>query len=355
VLQELKTAHHAYFLYRSELIRDKFVNLEAMTFRSWEDKLTYAVTVSGLRVEKTDRNVYVISTPKSSAPNPQSIGGNDGPGTTSWENTTASPAAVTVRGQVTGPDKAPIPGVTVLVKGTTNGTTTDTDGNFTLSLPEANATLVISAIGFVTQEVALQGRTTVSVMLQNDVKALEEVVVLGYFSQKKADLTGSISQINQRDIASLPVTGVAQIMQGKAAGVAITQATGAPGENIAVRIRGVGTINDNDPLYIIDGVPTKDGINQISPNDIESINILKDAAAAATYGARASNGVVIVTTKRGKSGKPRLSVSAYTGVQTASNLIKMANTSQYVNAYNVAAKNDGRDQIPAALAATCPT
>ncbi|MBC6988721.1 TonB-dependent receptor [Hymenobacter sp. BT491] len=264
------------------------------------------------------------------------------------------PADVTVSGRVTQANGEGLPGVTVLVKGTTNGTTTDTGGNFTLNLPDANATLVISAIGFVTQEVSLQGRTQLNVALQTDVKALEGVVVIGYQTQKKSDLTGSVAQISQGDIASIPVTGVSQIMQGKAAGVAITQATGAPGENIAVRIRGVGTINDNNPLYIIDGVPTKDGINQISPNDIESINILKDASSAAIYGARASNGVVIVTTKHGKTGKPRLSVSAYTGVQTASNLIKMANTSQYVAAYNIAAQNDGRDQIPATLAATLP-
>ncbi len=228
-----------------------------------------------------------------------------------------------------GPDNAPVPGVTFLVKGTTNGTTTDVSGNFTLSLPDATATLVISAIGFVTQEINLEGRTKVNVTLQTDVKALEEVVVLGYTTQKKSDLTGAVAQINRNDIASIPVGGVAQIMQGKAAGVAITQATGAPGENIAVRIRGVGTINDNNSLYIIDGVPTKDGINQISPNDIESINILKDASSAAIYGARAPNGVVVVTTKRGKSDKPRQSVSAYTGVQMLANLIKMANTRQY--------------------------
>lgn len=222
LLQELKTAHYVYFLYRSELVRDKFVNLEAMTFRNWEGKLTYAVTVSGLRVEKSDRNVYIISTPKPSAPNPQSIGGSNGPSASSWETPAAtSPTVVMVRGQVTGPDKAPIPGVTVLVKNTTNGTTTDADGNFTLSLPEANAILVISAIGFVTQEVVLQGRTTLNVTLQTDMKALEEVVVLGYTTQKKADVTVAVSQIDQRDISSIPVTGVAQIMQGKAAGVAI--------------------------------------------------------------------------------------------------------------------------------------
>ncbi|HZX59293.1 MAG TPA: SusC/RagA family TonB-linked outer membrane protein, partial [Mucilaginibacter sp.] len=149
------------------------------------------------------------------------------------------------------------------------------------------------------------------------------------------------------------VGGVDQILQGKAAGVAVTQNTGAPGDGINIRIRGVGTINNNDPLYIIDGVPTtKDGINEISPTDIESINILKDASSAAIYGARASNGVVIVTTKRGTSGKAKLSLSAYTGIQSAQHLIKMADNAQYVSAYNAAATNDGRPLISSALAGT---
>ncbi len=352
ILQELKKAHHVFFMYRSELIKNKFVNVDARTFRTWEEKLTYAVTASGLRVEKTDHNVYVISQPKLPGPEAQANSTISGPNAAL--DAAVSPTAVPVTGRVTGPDGAAVPGVTVLVKGTTNGTTTDAEGNFSLSLPDANGTLVVSAIGFVTQELPLQGRTQLNVLLANDVQALGDVVVLGYTTERKADLTGAVAQVNQRDISGLPVTTPAQILQGKAAGVAITAATGAPGENIAVRIRGVGTINDNNPLYIIDGVPTKDGINQISPNDIESINILKDASSAAIYGARASNGVVVVTTKRGKSGKPRLSVSAYSGVQTATNLIKMANTPQYVNAYNVAAQNDGRTQIPAAVAATLP-
>lgn len=361
LLQTLQAEHHVFILCRSDLIKGKYVNLGALTFRTWEEELTYAVAVSGLHLEKTARTVYVISGtkpapgPRSSGPAPQTIAGsNDMAGANQKTTAATAPAPVPVQGQVKGPDGAPIPGVTVLVKGTTNGTATDAGGNFSLSLPDANATLVISAIGFVTQEIPLQGRTQLSVALVTDVKALDEVVVTGYTTQRKSDLTGAVAQIKQGDIASIPVSGVAQIMQGKAAGVAITAATGAPGENIAVRIRGVGTINDNDPLYIIDGVPTKDGINQISPNDIESINILKDAASAAIYGARASNGVVVVVTKHGKSGKPRLSASAYTGVQTPANLIKMANTGQYVNAYNAAAQNDGRDQIPASLAATLP-
>ncbi|MVN77507.1 SusC/RagA family TonB-linked outer membrane protein [Hymenobacter sp. HMF4947] len=353
ILLDLKKTHHVFFMYRSELVKNRFVDITAHTFKTWEEQLTYAVTASGLRIEKTDYNVYVISQPKLPGPEPQSIAGKGGPIPPLVEGTVA-PAAVPITGRVMGPDGAAIPGVTVLVKGTSNGTTTNADGSFSLSLPDANATLVISAIGFVTQEIPLEGRTQLTIALATDVQTLSDVVVLGYTTERKADLTGAVAQVNQRDISDLPVTTPAQILQGKAAGVAVTAATGAPGENIAVRIRGVGTINDNNPLYIIDGVPTKDGINQISPNDIESINILKDASSAAIYGARASNGVVVVTTKHGKSGKPRLSLSGYSGVQTAANLIKMANTAQYVNAYNVAAQNDGRAPFPATLAATLP-
>jgi len=171
---------------------------------------------------------------------------------------------------------------------------------------------------------------------------------------RKKDLTGSVSTINARDINDIPVGGADQIMQGKAAGVAITQVTGAPGDGVTVRIRGIGTINNNDPLYIVDGIPTKDGINEISPNDIESISLLKDASSASIYGARASNGVVVITTKKGSSGKPRLSINAYTGMQERGHLIPMANTTQYVNAYNIAATNDGRPLIPKGMLDTLP-
>ena len=143
------------------------------------------------------------------------------------------------------------------------------------------------------------------ITLTETVTGLNDVIVVGYSTQKKKDLTGAVSVISNKDIKDIPVGGVDQIMQGKAAGVAITAQSGAPGDSIAVRIRGVGTINDNNPLYIIDGIPTKTGVNEISPNDIESINILKDASSAAIYGARAANGVVIITTKHGRIGKSK--------------------------------------------------
>lgn len=244
-------------------------------------------------------------------------------------------------------------GATVQVKGTTNGVATDVNGAFKLNAPDG-AILEVKSIGYTSQTVTANFNAPMVISLASSNSALNEVVVVGYATQKKVDLTGAVSVVKSSDIASLPVGGADQILQGKAAGVSVTQSTGAPGDGINIRIRGVGTINDNSPLYVIDGIPTKNGINEISPNDIETISVLKDASSAAIYGARASNGVVLVTTKKGKSGKPRINVNAYTGVQTSQHLIKMANTAQYVAAYNTAATNDGRALIPADVIAGLP-
>ncbi len=267
------------------------------------------------------------------------------------EKSAAQVADIKISGKVIDATGLGLPGATISIKNGKNLTTTDANGNFIVTVPE-DATLMVSYIGYQTQEIAVAGKSQITITLKELAGTLNEVVVIGYGTQRKKDLTGAVSVINAKDISSIPVGGVDQIIQGKAAGVAVTQNTGAPGDAISVRIRGIGTINNNDPLYIIDGVPTKDGINEISPNDIQSINILKDASSAAIYGARASNGVVIVTTKRGSAGKAKLNVSAYTGVQSPQNLIKMANTAQYVAAFNTAAKNDGRAPITDSLART---
>jgi TonB-linked SusC/RagA family outer membrane protein len=260
-------------------------------------------------------------------------------------------ADVKVTGKITDASGEALIGATVALKNGNGLTVTDINGNFTVTVPE-NAILVISYIGYQTQEVAVAGQTQLNIVLKEAAGNLNEVVVVGYTTQRKKDLTGAVSVINAKDIDAMPVGGVDQILQGKAAGVAVTQNTGAPGDGISVIIRGVGTINGISPLYVIDGVPTQDGINEISPDDIETINVLKDASSAAIYGARAAGGVVIITTKRGKAGKTKVGFSAYTGVQTAQNLIKMADNAQYVQAYNTAATNDGRPLISSALAGT---
>ncbi|MVN20415.1 SusC/RagA family TonB-linked outer membrane protein [Mucilaginibacter arboris] len=244
-------------------------------------------------------------------------------------------------------------GATVQIKGSTTGTATDINGGFTIKADQGDV-LEIKSIGYTTVTVPADFNNPMLIRLNPTNTALNEVLVVGYATQRKADLTGAVSSIRSSDIADLPVGGADQILQGKAAGVAVTQNTGAPGDGINVLIRGVGTINNNNPLYVIDGIPTQNGINEISPNDIESISVLKDASSAAIYGARAANGVVIVTTKRGKKGPPKVSLNAYSGVQTPQHLIKMANTSEYVSAFNTAAAADGRAQIPASLISTLP-
>ncbi len=262
-------------------------------------------------------------------------------------------ADVTVKGKVVDATGAILPGATISAKGGKGLAVTDVNGNFSITVPE-NTVLVVTFIGYQAQEVAVDGKTALTITLQEANGNLNEVIVTGYGTQRKKDLTGAVSVISSKDINDIPVGGVDQIMHGKAAGVSVTQMTGAPGDAISVHIRGLGTINGVSPLYIVDGVPTTDGINEIAPDDVESINILKDASSAAIYGARAAGGVVIITTKHGTAGKTKVSLSAYTGVQTAANLIKMANTAQYVKAYNTAATNDNRPGISDSLANTLP-
>jgi TonB-linked SusC/RagA family outer membrane protein len=253
-------------------------------------------------------------------------------------------------------------GVSILMEGTVKGTETDAKGHFSLLVPDpANTVLIFSYVGFESQSDTVGTLTELHVVLKESVNGLNDIVVVGYTTQRKKDLTGAISIIDSKDVNAIPVGGVDQIMQGKAAGVAITQVTGAPGDGVSVIIRGQASFGSSTPLYVIDGIPTADGINEISPTDIESISVLKDASSASIYGARAANGVVVITTKKGSTGKPRLSFNAYTGWQTAEHLIKMASTSQYVNAYNTAATNDlvpggssNRPLIPLGMLDTLP-
>ncbi len=287
---------------------------------------------------------------KSAAPAPA---GQNNPSKTSG-STTSDTTALVLKGIVKDEKGLPVPGAVVQVVGKPIKVNTDPNGRFTISLPNKNSSIQVLFVGYATKTLKPGNQRELSIILTPSSQKLDDVVITGYSSQQKKDLTGAVSQIRSSDIDNMPVGGVDQVLQGKAAGVSVTQGTGAPGEGIAVRIRGIGTINNNNPLYVIDGVPSTSGINQISPTDIESISILKDASSASIYGARASNGVVVVTTKKGRSGKSHLSLSQYTGVQVHGDLIKMANTPQYVAAFNAAATADGRATIPSSLAAGLP-
>ncbi len=253
-----------------------------------------------------------------------------------------------VKGVVKDSSGNPVSGATVSVKGTSTSVQTDGNGNFSVNAPE-NGTLLISYVGYKTIEIKINGREVLQVVMEEFNKELNEVVMVGYQPRRRADLAGAVSIVNVGGVAKLPVLSVDQALQGKAAGVRITQNTGQPGDGVTVRIRGVGTINDNNPLFIIDGVPTKDGINFLSANDIESLIVLKDASSAALYGARASNGVVLVTTKNGKKGKAQFNYSGYGGVQKHGNLPGMLNTPEYVEIYNEAVANDNLDISNATL------
>jgi TonB-dependent starch-binding outer membrane protein SusC len=233
-----------------------------------------------------------------------------------------------IAGKVVDDANQPLPGVNILLKGTNLGTTSDADGAYKLNLPDGGGVLVFSFIGYVTQEVSVDNRTTLNLTLKQDVVSLSEVVVTGYGTQSKRDITGSVATIDNKQLLSTPATNLGQAMQGKVAGVTVGNEN-SPGGGVMVRIRGFGTINDNSPLYVIDGVPTKGNLNTLNLNDIESIQILKDASAASIYGSRAGNGVVIVTTKKGKMGKPIFTYDMYYGTQQPGKLLDLLNTDEY--------------------------
>ena len=213
----------------------------------------------------------------------------------------------------------PVIGSSVSVKGSREATQTNAEGNFTLAVPNSAKSLVISSVGFETQDISINGQTQFSVLLKTATSSLSEVVVVGYGTQRRKDVTGSISSINAATIAKVPVTTLDQALQGRAPGVQIINNDASPGGNVSVLIRGIGSLasGGNTPLYVVDGYPTTGGINNINPNDIASIDVLKDASATAIYGIRAANGVVIITTKKGtKNNKMQVSLDAYVAVQT---------------------------------------
>jgi len=254
-----------------------------------------------------------------------------------------------ITGKITDKEGRAKPGVSVIAKGSSAGTQSGADGSYSLSVGPGVTTLIYSSVGFERQEVSIDGKTSLDVTLESTAQDMNAVVVVGYQPTRRADLSGALSVINVEAISKLPVLSVDQALQGKAAGVRITQSTGQPGEGVVVRIRGVGTINDNNPLFIIDGIPTKDGINFLSANDIQTIVVLKDASSAAIYGARAANGVVVITTKSGKRGKPQFNYSGYGGFQMHGNLPKMANAAQYVEIFNESVDNDNEGVTNPAL------
>ena len=251
---------------------------------------------------------------------------------------------ITVQGVVKDQTGETVIGASVMEKGTTNGTITGIDGDFSLNM-SPNGTLVVSFVGYKTQEVQVKGQKQLQVVLSEDAEMLDEVVVIGYGTMKKSDLTGAVSSIGNKDIKDSPVSNLGQAIQGKISGVQIVDA-GKPGDNVSIKIRGLGSINNCDPLVVIDGVPTDLGLSSLNMADVERLDVLKDASATAIYGSRGANGVVMITTKRGTEGKGKLAVSANYSFQNATNVPSLFNAAQYAELSNDMMVNSGRNPNP---------
>ena len=251
---------------------------------------------------------------------------------------------ITVQGVVKDQTGETVIGASVMEKGTTNGTITGIDGDFSLNM-SSNGTLVVSFVGYKTQEVQVKGQKQLQVVLSEDAEMLDEVVVIGYGTMKKSDLTGAVSSIGNKDIKDSPVSNLGQAIQGKISGVQIVDA-GKPGDNVSIKIRGLGSINNCDPLVVIDGVPTDLGLSSLNMADVERLDVLKDASATAIYGSRGANGVVMITTKRGTEGKGKLAVSANYSFQNATNVPSLLNAAQYAELSNDMMVNSGRNPNP---------
>lgn len=249
-----------------------------------------------------------------------------------------------VRGVVVDSSGEPLIGASVIENGTQNGTVTDLDGNFEISV-SPKAQLTITYIGFDATNVAVNGQNNLKVVMADNSAQLNEVVVVGYGTMRKSDLTGAVGTMGAKDMKDTPVNNIGQALQGKVSGLQIIDA-GKPGDNVTMKIRGLGSINDCDPLVVIDGVPTDLGLNALNVNDIERLDVLKDASATAIYGSRGANGVVMVTTKHGSEGSGRLAVSANVSIQNAKNVPTLLNSAQYAQLSNEMMSNAGHSQNP---------
>ena len=256
---------------------------------------------------------------------------------------TTAMAQLTVKGTVVSDSESePLVGVAILEKGTGNGTITDIDGNYSIQLKNNNATLVVSYMGYTTQNISVNGRSNIDIRLVDDSKLLDDVVVVGYGTMKKSDISGSVATINKEQMARKVPVNVAQALQGAAAGVMVTSQDGAPGSKSAIRIRGIGTINgDAQPLYVVDGVQVGTNADFVNPSDIESIEVLKDASATAIYGSAGANGVIMITTKHGQKGKMNINITADWGFQTLPYELETLTGDDYARSIRESKANDG--------------
>jgi TonB-dependent starch-binding outer membrane protein SusC len=371
-LKKLEQDYQISFNYNSKVVENKFVDAQKMNAGNFEKNLQNMLSAIGLKCVKVDEKTYIIQNAtsttlkkagKSSSSvqgiTPQDIQLTEYLGNETNNNTTEKVNVVsqktktrvdkvlqerTISGKILGDAGEPLPGINVVVKGTTIGTITDVNGAYTLNVPDGSSTLVFSSVGYLKQEVEIGAQSAIDITLKEDIGLLEELVVVGYGEQERAKVTGAIASVSSKTMENLPVLSAEQALQGNAAGVNVIS-SGSPGENPLIRIRGIGTVNNNSPLYVIDGIPAG-GLNSINPSDIESIQVLKDASTAAIYGSRASNGVILITTKKGKSGKAKVTLDSYWGTQKAWKQLDLMNTDQYIDYANDLINNFNNTRNP---------
>lgn len=331
ILREIESQTDYLFIYNNQVDVNRKYSVKAKT-KPVSEVLNNLFKNAGIEYEMEGTHIVLSSKRKSAIAEPA-----------------VSQQAKTITGQIVDAAGEPVIGANVLVKGTTNGTVTDIDGKFSLNV-EAGAVLEISYIGYLSQEIVVGNQSVINVTLREDTKALDEVVVIGYGTQKKADLTGSVANVSTDDLNTQSNTTIGQALQGKIAGVDIVSQGGAPGGSTRIMVRGIGTLNNSAPLYIVDGMYMS-SIDHINPNDIASIDVLKDASSAAIYGSRAANGVVIVTTKEGSNteGKPIVDLSANIGVSTPSKYLDLLDAAGWAEVTTAARQASGMAPLDMAL------
>lgn len=356
LLTDLETTYHVRFNYRASLVRD--VTVAPVPVREFsgrlDGRLNELLASVDLYCQAIDARSFVIKKrPKNDeVPRPRETTAPAFPFPTPAESSPqpALPADVTISGLVTdAATNQSLPGVSVVLKGTNRGSTTDGEGRYRLNVPNQGGTLVFSFVGYISRELLTDGRSTLDVQLSPDDKLLSEVVVVGYGTQQKKDLATSVASITAQQIKDLPISNPAQALAGQLPGVYVQQTNGAPGAAPVIRIRGTGSLSaSNNPLYVIDGYPFNDAsfFNTLNPADIQSIDVLKDAAAAAIYGSRGGNGVVVVTTKRGRVGKTQFGLNVYTGAAQVAKKMRLLNAQEFVD-YATEAYKAGGVSIPA--------
>src|SRR5690606_28730117 len=315
VLVHLK-AHTDYaFVHNSDLLKQRKININLHSV-SLKEALDECFKDSPFEYSILDKNVLIREKEKSSLNSEANA------------SKKSNQQEFRITGQVQDDEGNTLPGVSIKIQGSNQTSVTDQNGNYTISAPNENATLLFTFIGFVPEEIPADGRKLINVKMRADVGNLDEVVVVGYGTQRRKEMTGAVSSIRSEDLVKVATPSFTSAIQGKVPGVYISQTSGAPGGSASVRIRGVGTTGGNQPLYVIDGFPISsggmgtarssdkiDGLSIVNPNDIESIEVLKDAASAAIYGSRAANGVILITTKRGKEGQATVNFNSSLGTQ----------------------------------------